>query len=294
MQRLSMNRFYCVLGFFILSFYSLKSDAQNDESFRTPAKLYAGAYTVKVQLKKDFTEYDVPFWIKPDQEESVIDASLLKDLGYEDKEIIFQEVKMSGENIEKKKFKNQKTEWAFVPDFAKSCCFGVIGRDILQNYEIRFDPKDPPHLEWTSIVTKNELPSFRPAFLSELRKLFSLSKPIDVPFVLNLQERTLTFEGETNKPLRPTLFSFFFVPPQRVLRVTSILPKNSGSAKKAGFTSGLILTHLNGEKVSELDRWVIEKYLRGEKGDLLKFTTNTKKEFTFDFKTQLFSVALPH
>lgn len=177
MQRLSKTKLYCVLTVFTLSFYSLKSDAQNDESFRTPARLYAGAYTVKVQLKKDFTEYDVPFWVKPDQAESVIDASLLKDLGYEDKEIIFQEVRMSGENIEKKKFKNQKTEWAFVPDFAKSCCFGVIGRDILQNYEIHFDPKDPAHLEWISIVTKEELPPYRPAFLTELKKLFSLSSP---------------------------------------------------------------------------------------------------------------------
>ena len=276
-------------GFFLLS----TAFAQNDESFRTPAKLYAGAYTVKVQLKKDLTEYDVPFWVKPDQAESTIDASLLKELGYVDKAIFFQDVKISGQTLEKKNFKNQKSEWAFVPDFAKSCCYGVLGRDVLQDFEIRFDPNLPAHLVWTRIINKDELPPFKIAFLSELKKLFSLNQTLDVPFTLNLQERTLEFEGKVVPP-QPSLFSFFFVPPDRELRVTSILPKDSAKAKKAGFLTGLIIIQINGVRVSGLDRWVIEKYLRGEKGSILKLTSKNKKEFTFDFNTRSFSVSAPH
>lgn len=269
--------------------FSLNASAQNNEFFRTPAKLYAGAYTLKVQFKKDFTEYDVPMWVKPDQAESSIDASLLKDLGYEDKEIVFHEVKISGERIEKKKYKNQKTEWAFVPDFAKACCFGVIGRDILEDFEIRFVPLEPTHIEWTRIISRTDLPKYKPAFLNDLKKLFSLHQPLDVPYKLNLQERKLEFEGKI-VPSAPALFSFFFIPPNRELKVTGILPKYSASAKKAGFTAGLVITQINDQSALVMDRWVIEKFLRGEKGSTLRLTTDKNKEYVFDFTSQVFKV----
>ena len=275
------------LVLFGLGLFSVDAFSQNNENFRTPAKLYAGAYSVKVQLRKGFTEYDVSFWIKPDQAESTIDQALLKDLGYVDKEIIFDEVKISGERLEKKKFKNLKSEWAFVPDFAKSCCFGVIGRDILQDFAIRFNPASPTHLEWDRIITKENSEPYTATYLKLLKRLFSLEQTLDVPFVLNLQERKLDFEGKLI-PEKKSLFKFFFVPPERVIRVTEILTNDKVAAKKVGFVPGLVITHINGEKVSGLDRWVIEKYLRGEKGAALMFTSKAKKEFEFNFKDRQF------
>ncbi len=103
MQWQSKTRLYFTLTFFVMSLCA----------FRTPAKLYAGAYSIKIQLKKDFTEYDIPVWIKPDQAESTIDAALLLEMGYVDKDLIFEEVKTSGVKLDVKKFKNLKSEWAF-------------------------------------------------------------------------------------------------------------------------------------------------------------------------------------
>ncbi len=283
-NKIKLIRALVLLG---LGLFSVDSFSQNNESFRTPAKLYAGAYSVKVQLRKGLTEYDVPFWIKPDQAESTVDQALLKDLGYVDKEIIFDEVKISGERLDKKKFKNLKSEWAFVPDFAKSCCFGVIGRDLLEDFEIRFNPESPTHLEWNRIITKENSEPYSATYLKLLKKLFSFEQTLDIPFVLNLQERKLDFEGKVI-PEKKSLFKFFFVPPERVIRVTDILTNDKVAAKKVGFVPGLIITHINGEKVSGLDRWVIEKYLRGEKGAALKFTSKAKKEFEFNFSDRQF------
>ena len=271
-----------------LMFSSLAS-AQNNESFRTPAKLYAGAYSVKILLKKDFTEYDVPVWIKPDQAESTFDASLLKDLGYVDKQIVFDEVKISNEILEKKKFKNLKSEWAFVPDYAKSCCYGVLGRDVLSDFEIRFDPKDPTHLEWTRIISEGSSIKYKPLFLTELKKLFSLSRISDVPYLLNLKEQKLEFAASPIKTQEPTLFSFSFVPPDRRIKVQTILARDAISAKSADFKSGLLISKINNKKVSELDRWQIEKYLRGGMDSSIKLITDQDKEFIFDFKMRQFT-----
>lgn len=255
--------------------------------FRTPAKLYAGAYSVKIQVKKDFTEYDIPVWIKPDQAESSFDPILMKELGYVDKVFEFQDVKISGVSIEQKKFKSMKSEWAFVPDFAKSCCHGVIGRDILEKYELRFDPKAPTHIEWKRLETQVEKATYAPAFLNSLKGIFSLEKFNSSPFVLNLQERKLDFE-EKPVPSKSSLFSFFFIPPDRMLKVTGVLPAYEATAKKAGLTPGAVVVSLNGESVGGMDRWLIERYLRGEKGDSLKLTLQTKKEMVFDFNSRQF------
>ena len=287
MQWLNRNKSTFALLFLALG--ANNSLAQSVEKFRTPAKLYAGAYTIKIHLKKELTEYDVPVWIKPDQAESALDSSLLKDLGYTDKEISFDEVRISGKKIEKNKFKNLKTEWAFVPDFAKACCYGVLGRDVLEDFEIRFDPNSPAHLEWAKTSASEKKQNYGQGFLNDLKKLFSLQQPNDVPYVLNLQRKELKFEGKAQL-LKQSLFSFFFVPPDRVIKVTEVFPKDSARAKKVGFGSGLVITQINNEAVSGLDRWVIEKYLRGEKGSTIKIVSQNGKEFNFDFNSREFSV----
>lgn len=276
------------LSFLMLLLASSSAFAQNNETFRTPAKLYAGAYTVKLDVKKDLTDYTIPVWIKPDQAESTLDAVLLKDLGYSDTDLAFDEVQLSNEILEKTKFKNMKSEWAFVPDFARACCYGVIGRDILQDFEVRFNPNPPVHIQWKRIIANESAPKPKATFLLQLKDLFSLTQTNDVPFTLHLHDQKLEFEG-IRKKSGPSLFTFEFVPPDRYLRVQNIAVKDNASAKKAGFKSGLVITEINGSPVDQLDRWLVEKYLRGEKTPVLKFTTKEKKKFSFDFSTRRFN-----
>jgi hypothetical protein len=267
--------------------FSASASAQNNEVFRSPAKQYAGAMSVKMQLRKGFTEYTVPMWIKPDQAVSTLDPVLMKELGFEDRKFDFETVKISGELVDHEHYQSMKSEWAFVPDFAKSCCHGVIGRDILKEYEIRVVPGTPAHVEWRRLISKPELPPLKPAFLAELKKLFSLSVEMDRPFVLNLQEGLLKFDGPEPKH-EPVLFSFFIVPPDREIQVTAFAPKVQATAASAGFATGTIITSINGQEVGKMDRWLVEKYLRGEKSQTLTLVTRAKKEFSYDFKARRF------
>jgi hypothetical protein len=270
--------------FFLTSFSSF---AQTAEQFRTPAKLYAGAYTVKIQLKKGYTEYDVPFFIKPDQAESTLDPTLIRELGFSEKTFHFDSVRIAGKKIDHHQFKPMKSEWAFVPDFAKSCCAGVLGRDVLSRFEIRFDPGSPIHIVWKRLPSKSENEVFKPAFLAELKKLFSLASTNDRVCVLNLQDRILKFEGAPVKS-GPALFTFYIIPPDRELRVMEITKVARPSAIKAGFASGLTVTEINGASVGKMDRWLVEKYLKGEKGSTLRLTTAKGKQFVFDFAKNSF------
>jgi hypothetical protein len=263
--------------------------AQNNEVFRTPAKQYAGAISVKLQLRKGFTEYTVPMWIKPDQAVSTLDPTLMKELGLEDRKLDFETVKMSGELLAHERYQPMKSEWAYVPDFPKSCCHGVIGQDILKEYEIRVVPGTPAHVEWRRLISKPETAPLKPAFLAELKKLFSLSVELDRPYVLNLQEAQLKFEGPVVKHESP-IFSFFILPPDREIQVTAFAAKIEQTAASVGFKAGTILTSINGQDVGKMDRWLVEKYLRGEKAPVLTFVTRAKKEITFDFKSRRFEL----
>jgi hypothetical protein len=296
MQHPSKNKSQCRMQSILLGWISITvanlmvaptASAQNNEVFRTPAKQYAGAMSVKMQLRKGFTEYTVPMWIKPDQAVSTLDPVLIKELGFEDRKYDFETVKLSGELVDHEHYQPMKSEWAFVPDFPKSCCHGVIGRDILKEYEIRVVPGTPAHIEWRRLISKPATTALKPAFLSELKKLFSLSVEMDRPFVLNLQEGELKFEGPVVKH-EPVLFSFFIVPPDREIQVTAFAPKVESAAASVGFATGTIITSINSQEVGKMDRWLVEKFLRGEKAPALTFITRAKKEFRYDFKTRRF------
>src|ERR1700758_4159696 len=90
----------------LIFLFALAANAQDNESFRTPAKVYAGAYSIKLMLKKGFTEYDIPVWVKPDQAESTLDKSFMKDLGYVDPVMVFENASISNESLDKKQFKH--------------------------------------------------------------------------------------------------------------------------------------------------------------------------------------------
>lgn len=293
MQHPSKISFSSRIGLTLLAIFSTLSlspaFAENRSTFRTPARQYAGAISVKIQLRKGFTEYDVPVWIKPDQAESTLDPVLMRDFGFSEKVLSFDSVRMSGQTISKKQFKPMKSEWAIVPDYAKSCCHGVIGRDILQDYEIQVVPGTPAHIVWRRVEGESSKDPFKPAYLGELKKLFTLSQELDRPYLLNLKDRKLSFEGAVVKH-ESAIFSFFILPPDRDIQVTAFSSSAESSAAKAGFQQGTVITEINGQDVGKMDRWLVEKHLRGEKTPILTFKTRGKKEFTYDFQSRRFGL----
>jgi hypothetical protein len=259
------------------------SDCVQASTFRSPAKRYAGAYSIKVALKKDLVEYDVPMWIKPDQEKSSLDPTLMKDLGFQDPDFTFSSVKISGQQIGKTKFSKMPSEWAFVPDFAKSCCFGVIGQDILSRFEVRFDPGSPVHLEWKKLGEGSKALAFSGAFKNKLKDLFSLSNTADVPYVLNLREQKLDVQGKP--PIKHAqLFTFQFIPPDRDIRIQKVGMKVSRDLIKSGLRPGQVITEINGKAVSRLDRWEVEKFLSGQKANAVTFKTLKGESISYSFE----------
>ena len=181
--------------------------AQQNVSFRTPAKRYGSAYSVKITLRKDGFTYDIPVWIKPDQKVSTLDHDQLTELGWNYNGVKPEDIVISDETLDIPGFKNEKSEWAYVPDFSKSCCYGIIGQDILKDFEIRFDPNPPSHLEWTRIIHEPKPVKASAQFQKELSQLFSLhsvrekfgKKEVDLsitPYRLNIDQQTVTFERE--------------------------------------------------------------------------------------------------
>lgn len=196
-----------MIRFLSLSFgvlFSISSLAQgNDVSFRTPARRYGTAYSIKMTLKKKGFEYVIPVWVKPDQKVSSLDRSLILEMGWTYPELKAEEVSLSGEKLEYAQFQNQKSDWVGRPEFPKPCCAGIIGQDILKDFEVKFDPRPPAHLEWTRIIV-SEAPSPKKdrVFFESLKDMFSLKKEIvklqgksvdlsHVPLLLNFSQAKL-------------------------------------------------------------------------------------------------------
>lgn len=203
--------------------------AEEVSSFRTPAKIYGNAYSVKLSVKRKGFEYELPVWVKPDQRESSLDRSLLVEMGWAYPDLKVEELSLSGEMLNVVAFKDQRSDWVGRPQFPKACCYGVIGQDILKDYELSFNPNPPAHIEWTKKIktaSPATAPSHLPArkngvtavpviqspvaatskkvFLAELKSLFSTknkSVVIDhkkqdlskAPYTLDLSNESIVF-----------------------------------------------------------------------------------------------------
>ncbi len=165
------------LSFFYFGISAFAAGELN--SFRTPAKLYGSAYSVKILLKRKGFDYLVPVWVKPDQKESTLDQSLLLDLGWVYPDLKADSVSLSGARIDIVRFKNLKSDWFVSDHFGKSCCHGVIGQDILKDFVVRFDPNSPVHLEWTRI-SERELrkTNLTKDFSKKIKALFSVTSAV--------------------------------------------------------------------------------------------------------------------
>ncbi|MBS1960016.1 MAG: hypothetical protein JST80_11120 [Bdellovibrionales bacterium] len=284
------------------------------DKFRTPARLYGTAYSVKIKLKRGEFNWVVPVWIKPDQKTSSFDPATMGLMGWAEPKFNFDEVSLSGEKLAKLRYASQKSEWAYFPDYAKSCCVGVIGQDVLKGFQIYFDPRPPAHLEWTRLSSFEQNRSSRPKKISEsdLRGIFNVQGTIfqerdltAIPYTLNLEENWLEFDDKVVPPKTfraSTLFQYEFLPPARNVQVHGISGDVSASAAKVGLKSGATLIAINGDPIGKLDRLELDQILKGKKKDLITITMNagkdaggktTSKDVTFDFKKNTFSTTEP-
>jgi|GEM_PF-2321471 len=278
----SFSRMSFIAGMLLVS----SAWANPDREFRTPAKRYGGAYSVLVSLYRNGVEFVVPMWVRPDQKESTIDPTQLVFMGWTFKEPRTEDLVIAGQHFGKKTFKVARSAWALKPEYPKNCCMGVLGRDFLSGYRLRFDPASPVHIEWfeveqappaTAGTMKNAQEIRR--FEASIPSLFSVrsevvrldSRQFDLastPFVLDFVNRKLTFEREPMVLLkgRPhPIVKFDIAGWSRALSVTEISAPDSARAKDLGLKKGTQITELNGTPVSGLNSYEIESILKGRK-----------------------------
>jgi hypothetical protein len=287
------------------------SEVAPEETFRTPAKRYGAAYSIKAELVRDGFHYVIPVWIRPDQKESSLDPGQMRFTGWSYKDYRAEELILSGHALGQRAFKPARSDWAVKPEYPKNCCMGVIGQDLLSQYRLRFDPRPPVHIEWTRIHPEGD-PAGKSlkGFDDQLKPLFTTrSEVIQVkgnrynmgatPFELDLSAQKLVFEPNGQAQVRERrgrpVFDYEFVGFSREMGVISLDATGARQAHRLGFEPGVRVRELNGVPVSGMTRAEVDSYLRGRKGRELKigFTKKTANEekstLIFDFDKNEFT-----
>ena len=275
LQKCKSGSVIFILG---LCFFNPVSHSQVRTNFRTPAKLYGTAYSIKVTLKRDGTEFVAPFWVKPDQAQSSIDLKMMAELGWYYQDARIDEMKLADQVMTPPPFKKMKSDWAFVPEFPRTCCYGILGQDFLKRYQILFSPNLPTHLEWNELDDVEEASKKKAP--ASLASLFNLHSDVvefqkakldlaDVPYELNLARGQLQFKASPTTPKQKKLwrklpiFKFSIMPPIRILKITSIDASVLKSAQAVGLKLGSVIWGVQSESVIFLDQFFIQRALKG-------------------------------
>jgi hypothetical protein len=291
------------------------SESASQSNFRTPAKRYGSAYSIKVSLWRQGIEYVAPMWLKPGQKDSSIDPGQMIFMGWNFKDSLAEDVVISGRRFGKKQFKTARSDWAVKPEYPKNCCMGVIGQDLLKEFRLRFDPVAPVHIEWTRRegASMPENATSEREFESQIQPLFSVRSEVirvghrqydlgSTPFVLDFVAKTILFEKEPMalRPGRPApLIRFDFSRYDRNLSVIEVRSPDVKNARDLGLTEGTRITELNGAPVSAMSYFEIESLLKGRKGKALEigFLRDSKKtekaKIIFDFEKNEFTGPRP-
>lgn len=279
--------------------------------FHTPARRFGSAYSVKMTIWRDSFSYVIPVWIRPDRAESSLDPGQMRLIGWPYQDFKADEVEISGVTIPLRNFKSQRSDLAVSPEFAKNCCMGAIGRDVLEKYRLHFRPESPSHIQWEPLQLA-ELPSAPK--IQGLGALFSVNSPkvnwngrisdaSKQGWVLDLRSGKIHFSVEAPSTetlsLRDPLLTFDFLPGSRNLRVRALIASEVRDAASVGLKPGSVVTELNGISVSTLDRYEIVELLLGRKTGKLQiaFLSNPLKEekskVVFDFSNHAFTKTPP-
>ncbi len=273
---------------------------------RAPARRFGAAYSIKITIWRDSFSYVIPVWIRPDRAESSLDPGQMRLIGWPYKDFKADEVEISGETIPIRNFKSERSDLAVSPEFAKNCCMGSIGRDLLEKYRVYLIPGPPTYVQFGPTQGKD---SPRAAKLHGLESLFSVNSPkirwdgkgIDASrseLLFDLRKGEINFFGSPGNQvgvLRELLLSFDFIPGTRNLRVRGVKASEAKDAADFGMKPGSVVTELNGEPVSRLDRGDIVELLMGRSTAKLDiaFLRNPLKEekskITFDFINHAFT-----
>ncbi len=293
--------------------------ADRHESFRTPVKMLGAAYTVKLSLKRDLVEYEVPVWIKPDQAHSTLDRAQLKDLGWIFNNMRPDDVSLSGESLDFKEFKDAKSDWAYPPEYPKTCCYGVLGNDILKQFRLEFDPQPPAHIVWNRLMHFEENLTSR--FVNGLKTIFNFHEEIirydgkkinlaDTPFELELGKGELKFltprvivPKTKLKIVKEPILRLRFLPPDRDLQIEGVAPSVAVKARDIGIRKGMRITDLNYIHSSYYDRFEVEKMFTGQQDARIEFTLEisprdfnkdgVRKPIIYDFVNERFEEEHP-
>ena len=301
---------------------SVVEDNTHESTFRVPAKLYGAAYSIKVSITRNDTEFEAPFWVRPDQTTSTLDLKQFAELGWYFKDIKIDELSISGQMFDIPKFKNEKSDLAFVPDFPKTCCAGVIGQDILKNYRVRFVPRPPAHLEFTLLPVHADQAiakiAIKTKLLTKMKSLFSIDSDqqtidgkkvdlSDVSYELNLSQNQFSFDSLVIPPLEmkrrrdEPIFKFAFLPPWRKIQILSISRDLQESARAVGLKPGMVIWSIQNTSAFFIDKFDVEHLLKGRRDSKISLVVaeSSKEEeiekrqkrrtIHFDFDTHSFS-----
>lgn len=229
--------------------------ANSSMAFRTPAHIFGKRFAVKVLLKQGVGQYVTTFWLDPKVPDSLIDEIQMRDMGWMGESRLWTDVSVSLNPLPIQKFKNAKTETAYLPDYAKSCCVGTLGLDILKDYDLRLVEAETAYVEWTPLTD------------------------VDKKDPKKLGKMTYEWIKPTWSLPKKALFDFHFLPPDR-----KVILSHTWSAPSAEKTvsekidAGAEWISINGKKPDRLDRPLLERYLAG------KITQKLDLEFKFKNK----------
>ncbi len=295
----------------LLFLLTLIPSAVEAQIFHTPARRFGSAYSVKMTIWRDSFSYVIPVWVRPDRAESTLDPGQMRLIGWPYKDFKADEVELSGVTILLRNFKSERSDLAVSPEFAKNCCMGSIGRDVLEKYRLFLRPGTPTHIQWEP---SGHMEAPNVPRLQGLEALFSVNSPkvrwkgevSDASvqeWVLDLRFRYIKFFSDPTEvrpnALRTPLMTFDFLPGSRHLSVRSLMASEVRGAAAVGLRSGSVVTELNGQSVSSLDRHDIVELLHGRKSGKLQiaFLSNPLKEekskVVFDFSNHAFTQTQP-
>jgi hypothetical protein len=275
--------------------------------FHTPARRFGSAYSIKMTVWRDSFSYVVPVWIRPDRAKSSLDPGQLRFMGWPYPDLKADEVEISGMPIPIKSFRSERSDLAFSPEFAKNCCLGVIGQDVLEQYRLYFEPGPPARIRWERLPEPARGSALN---VKQWESLFSVRSPkirwkgevwdlSRAPWSLDLSSESVRFDARAQvspgEAPRDPLLTFDFIPGSRKLRVRGLKSSEVRDAAAFGLKPGAVVTELNDESVAALDRYEIDEILGGKKTGKIKITflkdllREESEKVVFDFKSHEFT-----
>lgn len=230
-----LNSFLLLLALHSVSAFATKL------TVRTPAKYLDDRFTINVEFQYGKMKYVVPFFVDPNVKTSIFDLRQFGALAYLGKKPVWDKILISGYDLGIKTFKNGDAEEAFMPNFVRSCCYGILGQDILKDFQVVAFDDVPAYIEWFKIDPSTQ---DKPTFF--------------------VREKKFLWDTQTKN-----IFGYKFEAPSRRAFTTE---------KWNGIPKGSRWVRVQGVDPQYIDKYKLDRYLRGRIDQMLELEFEVGKE----------------